>query len=223
MSIVRWYQMRPMKSVWPTPEKLALRGERHDDFAVESLRAGVAAFQAACAEIERVGPFAVQVDPVRPLELRAGIFRAGDLRKQTRGLKQEKEGDCGFLHGCFWLVCLFSGWLFRCDVEPAGRLRALRPGERRQHAAREQQQDVRMFHGFVYGFAVPKLRNFFGIRSGSEVNFAGGQAEDPKKIDYIRTIKTARLIGKRDSCTVGDPAPSSERRSRGRRFSTAGT
>ena len=77
--------------------------------------------------------------------------------------------------------------------------------------------------GFVYGFAVPKLRNFFGIRSGSEVNFAGEQAEDPKKIDYIRTIKTARLIGKRDSCTVGDPAPSSERRSRGRRFSTAGT
>ena len=203
--------------------ELALRGERHDDFAVESLRAGVAAFQAACAEIERVGPFAVQVDPVRPLELRAGIFRAGDLRKQTRGLKQEKEGDCGFLHGCFWLVCLFSGWLFRCDVEPVGRLRALRPGERRQHAAREQQQDVRMFHGFVYGFAVPKLRNFFGIRSGSEVNFAGEQAEDPKKIDYIRTIKTARLIGKRDSCTVGDPAPSSERRSRGRRFSTAGT
>lgn len=81
-----------------------------------------------------------------------------------------------------------------------------------------QQQDVRMFHGFVYGFAVPKLRNFFGIRTvpacGPEVNFAGEQAEDPKKIDYIRTIKTARLIGKRDflhcwgPCTfVGVQAP----------------
>ena len=31
--------------------------------------------------------------------------------------------------------------------------------------AKEQQQDVRMFHGFIYGFAVPKLRNFFRIRA----------------------------------------------------------
>ena len=95
--------------------EFALRSERHDDLTVESFRAGVAAFQTACAEIECVGPFAVQVDPVCPFELRTGIFRAGNLRKQACGLQQEIEGDCGFFHGCFSLVCVFSGTIpVRC-------------------------------------------------------------------------------------------------------------
>ena len=60
--------------------ELALGAEGDGDFAVEALALEefAAHVAAGMAEVERVGPGAVEVDPVGALELRARVFGSGD-------------------------------------------------------------------------------------------------------------------------------------------------